>query len=149
MSARVALVRPKVAPLPRAFASVAAALHNSFVERGGRCNVVADRNARRVWVESEQSLRVLEQSCVRGSREQQLASDPEGPSLSVDFLTCRGGSCLGSRQARVVGLRDAWQGSIQSFDPEAGSFAAEALSEDGFGSEVRVQAELHWTPMAP
>jgi hypothetical protein len=80
---------------------------------------------------------------------QQLVSDPNGVNLSVDFLVCEGGSCLGSRQARVVGLGESWQGTIASFDLDGGSLAPEALSDDGFGAQVRVQADLDWTPMSP
>lgn len=76
----------------------------------------------------------------------QLVDDPKGFNLSADFLVCEGGSCLGSRQTRVVGLQESWQGTIQSFDLDGGSLAAEAVSDDGLGTEVRVRADLHWTP---
>ncbi|MEY4544941.1 MAG: hypothetical protein RL685_1136 [Pseudomonadota bacterium] len=80
--------------------------------------------------------------------EQPLVSDPNGVNLSGDFVVCKGGSCRGG-ETRIVGFRESWEGTVHSFDLDGGSLAAEAFSEDGFGVEVRVQADLSWPPMSP
>jgi len=77
------------------------------------------------------------------------ADDEAGASFSSEIIVCKDAECLDGKRARILTQAIYGSGTVQSFDPATGVLVSEVLLTNGLQEEIRIEADLHWEPVAP